>query len=136
MGQLAGILRTSGELSSEQMSSVDQTGADQVMDVHSAVERLGSEKLLKRIAGVFLANAAKHTTDIEDAIATKDQKKLEMAAHTLGSSMAYLSASQASAAAMKLEHMGRDGVADGLQAAYESLIAEIDRLAEALKPLL
>ncbi len=118
------------------MSSNNQTGTDQVMDVSSAVERLGSEKLLKRVAGVFLENATKHTTDIKDAIATHDDKKLEMAAHTLVSSMAYLSASFASAAAMKLEHMGRDGVVDGLQDAYDQLLTEIDRLAEALKPLL
>ncbi|MDA1228200.1 MAG: Hpt domain-containing protein [Chloroflexi bacterium] len=118
------------------MSSTDQTGAHPVMDVKSAVERLGSEKLLRKVAGVFKANAAKHTTDIEEAIADDDYKKLEMAAHTLGSSMAYLSASYASAAAMKLEHMGRDGVTDGLQDAYDALTVVIERLAEALIPLL
>lgn len=118
------------------MSSNKQAGTDQVMDVSSAVERLGSEKLLKKVAGVFLANAAMHTTVIEEAIAAHDGKKLEMAAHTLVSSMAYLSASLASAAAMKLEHMGRDGVVDGLHEAHDVLLMEIDRLAEALKPLL
>ena len=118
------------------MSSNNQTGTDKVMDVSSAVERLGSEKLLKRVAGVFLANAADHTSDIKEAIAAHDDKKLEMAAHTLVSSMAYLSASFASAAAMKLEHMGRDGIVDGLQDAYDLLMIEVDRLAEALKPLL
>lgn len=118
------------------MSSSDQTGTEQIMNIDSAVERLGSEKLLKKVAGVFLANAAKHTTDIEDAIATNDDKKLEMAAHTLVSSMAYLSAIPASAAAMKLEHMGRDGVTDGLQEAYAALQVEIGRLEVALRPLL
>jgi|GEM_PF-2019553 HPt (histidine-containing phosphotransfer) domain-containing protein len=118
------------------MNFNDQTGTDQVMDVSSAVERLGSEKLLKRVAGVLLENATNHTTDIKDAIAAHDDKKLEMAAHTLVSSMTYLSASFAPAAAMKLEHMGRDGVVDGLQDVYDLLMIAIDRMAEALKPLL
>ena len=124
------------ELSGETMSSANHTDTDPVMDVKTALERLGSEKLLKKVASVFKANAAKHTTDIEDAIAVGDSKKLEMAAHTLVSSMAYLSASSASEAAMKLEHMGRDGVTEGLQAAHDALMVEIDRLAEALIPLL
>ena len=132
MARAAGAFEPSGEL----MSSVDHTGTDQVMDVKSAVERLGSEKLLKKVAGVFQANAVKHTSDIKDAIAAGDSKKLEMAAHTLGSSMAYLSAGAASEAAMKLEHMGRDGVSEELQASYDALIVEIDRLYEALSPLL
>ena len=118
------------------MSSADNTGTDQVMDVKTAVERLGSEKLLRKVASVFRTNAVKHTSDIKDAIAADDTKKLEMAAHTLVSSMAYLSAGAASEAAMKLEHMGRDGVSEGLQAAYDALIVETDRLAEALIPLL
>jgi HPt (histidine-containing phosphotransfer) domain-containing protein len=124
------------ELPSEYMSFADPTSTDPVMDVKTAVERLGSEKLLRKVAGVFQANAAKHAADIEEAIAAGDSKKLEMAAHTLVSSMAYLSAADASAAAMKLEHMGRDGVTEGRQAAYEALMLEIDRLAEALTPLL
>lgn len=118
------------------MSFKESTGTDRVMDVETALERLGSEKLLRKVAGVFRANAAKHTFDIEQAIATDDGKMLEMAAHTLVSSMAYLSADSASNAAMKLEHMGRDGVTKGRQAAYEALMVEIDRLAEALRPLL
>ena len=118
------------------MSSTEQTDTDPVMDVDSALERLGSEKLLRKVAGVFKANAAKHTTDIEDAIAAHDSKKLEMAAHTLGSSMAYLSAVSASAAAVRLEHMGRDNITDGLQDAYDALILEVERLAEALGSLL
>lgn len=116
------------------MTSKDHT--EQVMDVKTAVERLGSEKLLRKVASVFKANAAKHTTDISEAIAAGDSKKLEMAAHTLVSSMAYLSADFASKAAMTLEHMGRDGVTVGLEAAQEALLVEIDRLADALSPLL
>ena len=117
-------------------SASDSTSTDTVMDVNTALERLGSEKLLRKVASVFQANAAKHTSDIEKAIAVDDGKMLEMAAHTLVSSMAYLSADSASKAAMTLEHMGRDGVVEGREAAYEALLVEIDRLTEALSPLL
>ena len=120
----------------EESLSNTSLATEQVLDFQAAIDRLGSEKLLKKVAGVFLNTAPMHLANISDAISTSDGKKLEMSAHTLVSSMAYLSAVSATSVALKLEHMGRDGQMDGTQEVNESLQAEVDRLETALSELL
>lgn len=109
---------------------------EQSLDLKSAIDRLGSEKLVRKVAGVFLINAPVHLGNITDAISKGDTKKLEMAAHTLVSSMAYLSAGAATSAALKLEHMGRDGKMKGSQEVNEALKAEVARLESELAAFL
>lgn len=112
------------------------TVTDQVIDIQSARERLGSEALLKKVAGIFRANAPRHMSEIKEATATGDSVRLERSAHTIVSSMAYLSAKSAISAALALEHMGHDGDLSSAQEAYERLEAEIARLDAAISVLL
>jgi hypothetical protein len=75
-------------------------------------------------------------SEIKDAIAACDAKRLEMSAHTFVSSMAYLSANRATSIALKLEHMGHGSDLSLAQEAYERLEVEIARLETALSVLL
>ena len=106
-----------------------------VADLDAAAERLGSRKLLKKVAVLFRENAPRHLEDMRNAIRTSDTRLLEMSAHTFVSSIAYLAAESATEVALSLEHMGRTGDLQGSDQAYEALLEEIGRLEEVLDGL-
>ena len=106
-----------------------------VADLDAAAERLGSRKLLKKVAVLFRENAPKHLEDMRKAIQSSDASLLEMSAHTFVSSIAYLAAESATGVALSLEHMARKGDLDGSEQTYEALLEEIGRLEEVLDEL-
>ena len=106
-----------------------------VADLELAAERLGSRKLLKKVAVLFRENAPRHLENMRKAIKSSDTRLLEMSAHTFVSSIAYLAAESATEVALALEHMGRTGDLQGSEQTYEALIEEIGRLEEVLDGL-
>ena len=106
-----------------------------VANLDEAAERLGSRKLLKKVAVLFRENAPQHLENMRQAIQSTDAKLLEMSAHTFVSSIAYLAAESATEVALALEHMGRAGDLQGAKQTYETLLEEIDRLDEVLDEL-
>ncbi len=106
-----------------------------VADLDAAAERLGSRKLLKKVAVLFRENAPQHLEDMRKAIQSSDTKLLEMSAHTFVSSIAYLAAEAATEVALALEHMGRTGDLQFSEQTYEALLEEIGRLEEVLDGL-
>ncbi len=88
--------------------------------------------ILKEIAGVFIVESGRTMTRIRDAIANGDYSELELAAHTLKSSLRTFGAVQAADAAFRLETMGRDGNPADAEEAWSTLEKEVERLRETL----
>ena len=113
----------------------ESPSASMVADLDAAAERLGSRKLLKKVAVLFRENAPKHLENMRQAIDSSDTRLLEMSAHTFVSSIAYLAAESATEVALALEQMGRSGDLQGSEQAYETLLEEIGRLDDVLDEL-
>ena len=88
--------------------------------------------MLRKIVLLFFDNAPNVLKEIDDSIAKSDSTKLERSAHSLASSLAYLSAKLASDAALVLEQMGRNSDFSLATSACKQLHAEIERLKLAL----
>ncbi len=95
----------------------------------------GSEQLLSEIAAVFLEHTPQILKEIHTAIATRDAKSLERAAHTLKGSVSVFGADAAGAAAQELEALGRAGAVEGAEIFCATLEAEVAQLRIALAEL-
>jgi len=112
--------------------------ADEVIDqsVLASLKELqeeGEPDILEEVGGLFLKHAPEKISAIEKAAANKDAKALQVAAHSLKSSSAYVGAMKLSAMSKELEMMGRSGVLDGASERSESLKAEFLRVKTALE---
>ena len=114
------------------LSQAEIQTMEDVFDPSSAAQRLGGERLLRKIILLFLDNVPNVLKEIDDSIARSDSARLERSAHALASSLAYLSAKLASDAALVLEQMGRDSDFSRVTPACEQLHAEIECLKLAL----
>ncbi len=91
---------------------------------------------MRKVADLFLGNAPSLIEQIKSAIESGDSGKLERAAHTLVSSLAYLSAKSATDSALSLEHIGRSKDLANATPTYDELHAEYVRLKTALRAFL
>ncbi len=108
-----------------------------VLDWQAALTRVrGREDLLKRLVQLFLEQFPKLLSEAREAIAQRDSKTLERAAHTLKSSAGSLCAFAASDAAQRLEEIGHDPELANAEAAYGKLEEEIARLEPVLNNIL
>lgn len=120
------------QLADQRLSQAENQDAKDLFDPSSAAQRLGGERLLRKIIILFLKNIPNTLEEINASIAQSDSKRLERSAHALASSLAYLSAKLASDAALVLEQMGRDSDFSRVTSIREQLHAEIERLEAAL----
>ena len=88
----------------------------------------GDWELVRTLAGLFRAECPKFLLKIEKAVAERDTKALETAAHTFKGSLSNLSALAASEAARQLEMAARQGDLEKAQELYAALEREIARL--------
>jgi len=108
----------------------------EVFDRAEAIARLdGDENLLREIAGLFLDGCPRMLSDIRQALADRDSRALERAAHVLKGSVSNLSARVAFEAAVNLERMSRKGDLTRAEEACAALEREIERLRPALAAL-
>lgn len=92
----------------------------------------GSEDILNEMIDLFTTECPKQLNDIQTAFAAGDTERFIRAAHTLKGSVALFAAEQATAAARRLEFMGRDNELDDFQNAWEELNQNITELLSAL----
>ncbi|AEG51110.1 Hpt domain protein [Sphingobium chlorophenolicum L-1] len=92
----------------------------------------GDEGLLIELAGVFIDECPEMMRQVRAAIDRRDARELRRAAHSLKGSAHIFAASEAGAAAFRLEEMGADGnfrdVEDGwtlLRFEVEGLLSEL-----------
>jgi two-component system, sensor histidine kinase and response regulator len=107
--------------------------AGPAFDRAAALARVeGDEELLRKMVGLFFAQAKKLLPEIRGAGERGDGKALERAAHKLKGSMGCFGAGCASEAAMRLEIMGRNGEFIRTDEAVGDLDREVARLREEL----
>jgi signal transduction histidine kinase/CheY-like chemotaxis protein/CHASE1-domain containing sensor protein/HPt (histidine-containing phosphotransfer) domain-containing protein len=95
----------------------------------------GNEGLLKKLAGLFVADAAQLQADIRDAIAHRDSEALERAAHRLRGSAGYFAAHRTLDLAQRLEQLGKAGdFSPSTERLSRDLAEELARVEQALAP--
>src|SRR5204862_7472236 len=81
---------------------------EHVMDRATALARVGGDlELLKEIAALFLDEYPRALDDVHKALASRDAKRLEHAAHGRKGPVANFCAPAAGEAAFQLEQLGR-----------------------------
>ena len=107
-----------------------------MVNLAAALDRVGGDKdLLEEIAQLFLESSPGMLMEIQAAVAAKDPKGLEQAAHALKGSIGNFGAHLAFQAAFRLEKLGRTGKLSGAEQAYRTLEAEMEKLRPALASL-
>lgn len=105
---------------------------EDVVDWQTALERLGSEKLLNKVVSLFLKNVPGFMDDIGQAVESEDGEMIERSAHVLASSIAYLSADEVTKAVKRLELVGGERDVEQYLGAYQEVETQIERLKAAL----
>jgi two-component system, sensor histidine kinase and response regulator len=113
----------------------EETAMDQApFDWEVARERIGgSDDVLRDLAELFVTECPKMMEQIRTAIDDGADADLRRAAHTLKGSAAVFVAEPTVAAALRLEEMGESGERAGVEEAWQTLEAEVDRLMPALR---
>jgi two-component system, sensor histidine kinase and response regulator len=93
----------------------------------------GDAELLAELAALFLETLPEYLTQIREAVAAREARTLERAAHTLKGSVGNFGARAASEAAFRLEQIGRGGDWPQAAPALAALEAEIDYVVADLK---
>ena len=115
------------EIGGEQTPGLDQTV---VVDGFG-----GDHELVHEIAMLFLDDYQPRMDEIAEAVAARDSKRLERAAHTLRGSAANFNAQEAVDAVLFLESMGRIGDLTGAEEALAAVEREMRRLWVSLSAL-
>ena len=92
----------------------------------------GDEELLKELMVAFLSEYPPLLSQISEAIAQRDSRRLQDAAHKLKGAAASLAALRTSDAAQQLENMSRNGNLSGASTACAELEEALRRLRPAL----
>ena len=103
-------------------------------DAQRALENVGGSKgLLKEMIELFAEECPKQMAEIEAAYDTGDTNLVMRAAHTLKSSAALLGADAATAAAKKIEYLGRSSDLTEYAVAWSELQSRIQQLMNELQ---
>jgi signal transduction histidine kinase/CheY-like chemotaxis protein/HPt (histidine-containing phosphotransfer) domain-containing protein len=114
----------------------DEEPRKEVLDRDKALETVGGDvQLLQELVRIYCSECPRWLAEIRAAISQQDSARLRRAAHTLRGSLDTLGAASASAAAMRLEAMGRTGDLTESEAAYMLLAKDLECLQPALLSL-
>ena len=103
------------------------------LDRATLMERLdGDAGLLAEMVALFLHDYPRLLAAMHEAVARGDAKSLERAAHTLKGAVSTFAASRATAAALRLEQMGRQVNLTQAEEGLAALEAELHRVKSAL----
>jgi HPt (histidine-containing phosphotransfer) domain-containing protein len=96
----------------------------------------GEPDIVVEVAGLFVKHAPEKLLAIEKAAGNGDAKGMQIAAHSLKSSSAYVGAMRLSAMCKELEQAGRSGVLEGTSEKAEAIKAEYERARNELEDLI
>lgn len=96
----------------------------------------GDDSFLHDLIQIYLEDAPKRLTEIEQAAAGKDARKLTLAAHSLKGSSSNFGANRLRALSEELEQLGRQAALDGVPAKLPPLREEYARVQAELTALL
>ena len=106
------------------------------IDREMVLDRVGGDvELLQEIASIFLEEYPGLFAEIRAAVAAKNPRQLERAAHSLKGSVSNFGAEDATSAAYNLEKIGREGRMQDAPGAQDLLERELERLRPALLTL-
>lgn len=111
-----------------------QDRPQQVHDMDALLARLGGDAaLLGEMAALFLDECPVFVSSLRQAVAGRDARALESAAHALRGSASNFAADLTVQAARRLELMGREGNFTGSEQALHNLDDEMERLRPVLE---
>ncbi len=93
----------------------------------------GDPDIVAEVGGLFLQHSPDKVKAILEAAEKRDAKALQLAAHSLKSSSAYIGAMRLSGLAKELEMMGRSGALEGAREEAERLQEEFDLAVRAIE---
>ena len=93
----------------------------------------GDPDIIVEVGGLFIKHSPSKISAVSQAAESGDAKGLQIAAHSLKSSSAYIGAMRLSALSKELEQMGRSNTMDGVKDKARMLEAEYMRVMTALK---
>jgi HPt (histidine-containing phosphotransfer) domain-containing protein len=93
----------------------------------------GDEKFLAELIEIFINDIPDQLFVIQKAVNNRNSNDLEKSAHKLKGAVANFEEKAAFEAALQLEVMGRNNRLDGVEEVYNTLIKDVECLANALK---
>jgi HPt (histidine-containing phosphotransfer) domain-containing protein len=93
----------------------------------------GDPDIVEEVGGLFIKHSPEKVKAILEAAGKDDAKGLQIAAHSLKSSSAYIGAMRLSALAKELEMMGRSGSLEGAREGADKLQEEFDLAVKAVE---
>jgi two-component system sensor histidine kinase/response regulator len=103
-------------------------------DAACALERLGGDAdLFREIIQIFLQEAPKHMTELQEALVHGDRAATERIAHTLKGELSCLGILQASRNASELEDAGRDGDLERAASIHTLLEKDLETLVTTMR---
>ena len=119
-------------------TTAESLGAQEwaLIDRTAVLDRVGGdEELLREISSIFLEEYPALVTEIEAAVALRDAKRLERAAHSLKGSVSNFGADAATQAAYRLETIGRRADLAQAKDALDDLLLHLSQLQPTLELL-
>jgi len=117
----------------EIVNRVAEQAAEPPFDAAAFVHRVGNDRALAAaMASLFLNECPRLLGDARRAVEACDAQRIDQAAHALKGSVSNFVAPAATAAAGRLEQLGRAGEVAAAPDALRALEAELDRLLPAL----
>jgi len=92
------------------------------------LQDVGDPDIIAEVGGLFVEHSPERINAILQAVEDKDARGLQVAAHSLKSSSAYVGAMRLSEMSKELEMMGRANVMEGAKEKAERLKAEYVRV--------
>jgi signal transduction histidine kinase/CheY-like chemotaxis protein len=113
------------------------SGDESCLDWQGALRKLdGDHELLLELSEMFQSQSPALVLAIMEAIAGQQPAELRRAAHTLKGSAQVIGAQAAAAAALQLEHIGRDGRLEAADSAFRTLEIQLARLEAELQDIM
>jgi CheY-like chemotaxis protein len=110
--------------------------ASEILDQVELLARVqGDTQLIKELFDLFKADCPRMIDEIRKALAARDCKALELAAHSLKGVLGSFAAKPALETALKLERLARAGEWDGAEATFQDLEPQVERLKSVLATL-
>jgi PAS domain S-box-containing protein len=107
--------------------------ADVALDSNQILGRVaGDSELLREVVDLFLADYPRLLQDMDVAIDQAEPRRLQLAAHTLKSTLELFGAVEALTVTRQLEMMGQTGNMVGAAETFRQLAGQLDRLRPAL----
>jgi signal transduction histidine kinase/CheY-like chemotaxis protein/HPt (histidine-containing phosphotransfer) domain-containing protein/streptogramin lyase len=105
-----------------------------VFDEDDALAQVdGDRELLTEMFRLFSEQSSALLVEISEAIASRESRAIESAAHKLKGSAAYFAAKNTVRAALQLEIMGREGRLEGAEEQYHTLTNDIAQFQQAFQ---